>query len=542
MKRYFALWFWMTILAALAAVAGRAALPSPDLIAQIHFAGGPAIAADTNAAAFTNLWCTPEALALRNQTLNKLSHAPYAWLKSKIAAGTGDEAAQLRPLIDDLSSAEWFLQVRDAATGSPELALAIRLDAGRAQLWQSNLKSVLEAWTAMPVTKTPAGWELKKHLPPDLIRLVRVGDWVVVGYGQDALPLNDALVRRVQAEKRPVPADKNAWLTLDLDWPRLSRWLPEFKSLDLPETQLQLAGRDGHLRWNGKLVFSQPLALTLEPWRLPTNTINMPLDSFEAARGIAPWLQKQNWLRPYTISPLPNQMFVWAVDQMPLQTFAAVPVPNGKKALQELEQKLSIHTNWQNRLQMPLTMEATNNQLSWLGVPMAAPNLQAVHEPAGDFLLAGVFPNVPHSQPLPPELLTQIAHGNLVYYHWEVTSERLKQLPQLTQLALMITRHRQLDAQSPAGKWLGRIGPTLGVTVTEVKQTAPNELSLQRKAPAGFTAFELIALANWLEATNFPGCNLDLPPPRHRRPAPRATNAPPMHPPVASPAAPRTAP
>ncbi len=536
MKHFLALWLW-TALGAAATVQA-----APDLIAQIHFAGGPAIAADLNALAFTNLWCTPEALALRNQTLNKLSSAPYTWFKSKIAAGTGDEAAQFRPLLDDLLSAEWFQQVRDAASGSPEVALAIRLDAGRAQLWQSNLKSVLETWTGMPVTKTPGGWELKKHLPPNLIRFVHVGDWVVVGYGQDALPLNDALVRRVQAEKRPGPAEKNVWLSLDLDWPRLSRWLPEFKSLDLPETQLQFTGRDGNLRWNGKLVFPQPLALALEPWRLPTNTINMPIDSFAAVRGIAPWLRKQIWLQPYAISPLPNQMFVWAVAQMPLQTFAAAPVPDGQKALRELEQKMSTRTNWQSGFMLPLTMEATNNRISWRGIPMVAPNLQAVHDSGGDFLFAGVFPNVPHSQPLPPELLTQIAPGNLVYYQWEATGERLKQLPQLTQLALMITRHRQLDAQSPAGKWLDRIKPTLGVSVTEVKQTAPNELSLQRKAPAGFTAFELIALANWLEATNFPGCNLDLPPFRHRRPALRATNAPPMHLPPASPAAPRTAP
>ncbi len=531
----------MTISVMLASLAGHAALPFPDLIAQIHFSGAGQISADPNAMSFTNLWCSPEAQALRNQTLNKLSRAPYTWFKSKIAAGTGDEAAQFRPLLDDLLSAEWFLQVRDAASGSPELALAIRLDAGRAQLWQSNLKSVLETWTAMPVTKTPAGWELKKHLPPNLIRFVRVGDWVVVGYGQDALPLNDALVRRVQAEKRPVLAEKNAWLTLDLDWPRLSRWLPEFKSLDLPETQLQMTGRDGNLHWNGKLVFPQPLALTLEPWRLPTNTINMPINSFAAVRGIAPWLRKQNWLQPYAISPMPNQMFVWSVAPMPLQTFAAVPVPDGKKALRELEQNLSVHTNWQKGFLLPLTMEATNNQISWRGIPMVAPNVQAVHEPAGEFLFAGVFPNLPHSQPLPSELLTQIAPANLVYYDWEVTSERLKQLPHLTQLALMITRHRQLDVQSSAGKWLDRMGPTLGVTVTEVKQTAPNELSLQRKAPAGFTAVELIALANWLEAPNFPGCNLDLPPPRHRRPLPHAPNGPPAQAPP-SPAAPRTAP
>jgi hypothetical protein len=50
--------------------------------------------------------------------------------------------------------------------------------------------------------------------------------------------------------------------------------------------------------------------------------------------------------------------------------------------------------------------------------------------------------------------------------------------------------------------------------VTEVTQTGPEELSFDRKAPSGLNAVELIALANWLEAPNFPGCDLLLPPRR----------------------------
>jgi len=103
--------------------------------------------------------------------------------------------------------------------------------------------------------------------------------------------------------------------------------------------------------------------------------------------------------------------------------------------------------------------------------------------------------------------LTLLGQTNLVYYHWEITAERLKLLPQLTQLALMVTRHRQLDAQSAAGKWLAAVGPTLGNSVTEVTQTAPNQLTFVRKASGGLTAVELTALANWLETPNFPGCD-----------------------------------
>ncbi len=146
-------------------------------------------------------------------------------------------------------------------------------------------------------------------------------------------------------------------------------------------------------------------------------------------------------------------------------------------------------------------------------------------------MLAGFFPNGPKTKPLPPELFLRLAQSNLVYYHWEITAERLKLLPQLSQLALMVTRHRQLDAQSAAGKWLARIGPTLGNTVTEVTQIAPDELSFTRQAPGGLTAVELTALANWLEAPDFPGFDLRLPPPKFKRPPPKTPVAPPAAPP-----------
>jgi hypothetical protein len=215
-----------------------------------------------------------------------------------------------------------------------------------------------------------------------------------------------------------------------------------------------------------------------------------------------------------------------------------VPVPDARKTLKELEQKMSANTNWQNHFMMPLTMEVTNDQISWLGLPYIVPSLEALHEPTGDFLFASVFPNGPKTKPLPPELFLRLAQSNLVYYHWEITAARLKLLPQLSQLALMVTRHRQLEAQSAAGKWLDRVGPTLGNMVTEVTQTAPNELTFMRKAPGGLTAVELTALANWLEAPNFPGCDLSLPLPRFKRPHPKTPGKPPVQIPAASPAAP----
>ena len=511
----------------LAAAAVRAA--APDLIAQIHFAGAAQISADTNAAAFTRLWCTPEAQALRSQTLDKLARAPHTWFKAELLPNAGDGSAQLRPLLGDLLSAEWFLQIRDAANGSPEYALAIRLDAARAQAWQSGLKSLLEAWTGVAAEKRADGWSLKKHDPPNRFQFIRAGDWIVCGAGQNELTLNGELIRRISAEKRPVPVDKNEWVTADLDWRRLARWFPSINPFDLPQTRLRVVGRDRQLRLDGDMIFPQPLGLTLDKWRMPLDTIHQPVASFTAVRGIAPWLQHQNWAQPYEISPVPNQVYIWSMAQMPLQTFVAIPVPNAQKALREFGQKMSARPEWQSHFSEPITMVVSNTQIAWRGVPFVAPILRAVHESSGDFLIGEFFPNSPKSkQPLPPELFQELSRSNLVLYHWEATPVRLNFLPHLTQLALMATHHRQFNVQSVAGKWLASIEPTLGTSVTAVTQTGPNELAVLRKAPAGLTAIELVALGNWLEATNFPGCDLRLPPrPFFRRPPQKA---PPMSP------------
>lgn len=483
-----------------------------ELIARIHFVGTEQISADKNSPAFTNLFGSAEAQALKTQTLDKLSRAPYLWLKEKIAAGAGDGTAQLRPLLDDLLKAEWFLDARTAADGSPEFALAIRLDNNRAELWQNNLAAVLESWTKISAQNIAGGWQLTKHHPPDSIRFTRTGEWVVFSCEHADFALGNGVVAKI-----PPSAAKNYWLSLDADWPQLVKIFPALKPVDLPETKLQVIGRDGNLHLDGKIVSPQPFAMTLDQWRLPTNLIHQPFISLTAARGIAPWLQKQSWAQPFLISPVPNQIFCWALEGTPFQTFVAVPVPDANTALVQLHDKLAAPqaADLQNQFFMPVTAVMTNHEISWTGIPFATPSVRAVRETSGDYLVGGLFPNSPGSTPLPPEWFTRLAPANLVYYHWELTDPRLKMLLQPAQLALMMAKHKQLDGEAVATKWLNHVGPTLGSTITEITQTAPNELTFTRVAPGGLTAVELFALASWLEAANFPGC--DLPPPPQKR-------------------------
>ncbi len=175
---------------------------------------------------------------------------------------------------------------------------------------------------------------------------------------------------------------------------------------------------------------------------------------------------------------------------------------------------------------MPLKPEMTNFGIYFKGLPFIDLHLRALSEPAGQFLFLGLFPNTIQLKPQPPEMFSQMATKNLLYYHWELTGIRMPQMLELSQFSLMFTVHKQLPTNSAAFKWLKNIGPTLGNTDTEITQSGPAEFAFTRKAPGIFTATEFYTLANWLEATNFPGCDLTLPP---RPQLNQRPNQPPIH-------------
>ena len=484
----------------------QAATGQLDSLVRIHFAGADFISGDPNSAVFTNEFCSPEARTLESQTLDKLSRAPGTWFKGKLPAGVNDGSSLLRPLLDDFLKSEWLFQMREAPD-SPEYALAIRLNADRTQLWQTNLRNLLESWTGIKAKDISNGWELKKDLPPNLFRIIRTGDWLFIGCGNNELPLSDGW-----SAAGKIPENDTNWLDLETDWPRLAQIFPALATFDFPAVKMQAIGMNGNFQVNGKFDLSQPLP-SLEPWQTPTKMIHQPLTSFTAVRGFALWLEKQSWAKLLELSPEPDQAFIWSLGQSPLQTFIAVPVPNATNALAQLGGNLAADKNWEKHLITPFAMDESTNRISWGDVPFIAPEVLALNESYGDYLFADVFPNAPRGKAPPQQLLLALNRDDLVFYHWEITSERLNALPQLTQLAGLLTRHRQLDQNSAAGKWLTLIGPQLGNCVTEVTQTGPTELTLSRTAPAGLTAIELIALANWLEVPNFPGYDFSLPPP-----------------------------
>jgi len=486
-----------------------------DPIARIYFAGTQKISGDPNSLAFTNEFCSTEAKALEIQTLNKLARAPGIWFKSKMAPGATDGASQLRSLLDDLLKSEWVFEMRNSGGDSTEYALAIRLTDVRAQLWSRNLAAVLQSWTGIAISPDKTGgWTLKKHQPPNLVQFNYRDGWVIIDCGQDALNLQHDILDAPELKAGAVtaPAPGATWLSADLDWPRLIQLFPALRALDLPRTAFQVTARDGNFLVNGRLALTQPLP-PLEKWNVPAEVLHQPFVSLTAVRGITPWLEKQGWAQPYVISPMPQQWFFWALPGMAFQTYGAAPVTDGHSALTQLDAKLPSGKDSAvavpGSLFMPIKAELSGNEISLTGIPFATPFVKLDLEKAGEFLVGGFFPNPPGATPLPSEFYNLLATPKLVYYHSEVTSERLKPLPQVVQLMLLISRHRQLSGL--ADKWVAKIGPALGSTITTAVQSGPQEVTFARRAPGGLTALELFTLGLWLEAPNFPGFDLRAP-------------------------------
>jgi hypothetical protein len=504
MKKYLAFYTGLVWLAALAVQAGPL---EPGLVAQIHFAGGAAVAADPNSAALKYLWSSPDALALRNQTAGKLARSLDLWLRRQVAPTLAGPVA-LQPLLEDLAQSEWLLDLRQPTPDTLELALSVRLGNARSQVWLNTLTPVLAAWNAAS--------------PRHHARFARNGDGWLLTLGNSAAPTPMGVV----------PGLKGAWLTADVDWGRLAAWYPELRKFDIPQTRLQVTARNGNFEINGNLFLAQPLP-ALGAWQFPTNTIHSPFVSLTAARGISTWLKQQPWAVSIGLNKLPDQVFTWVMPQMsgksvammPIcQTYVAVPMATAPAELPKLERSLStaLHDGPPDSPYKRFNVEEVNHQAVVVGMPFLAPYIEADREASGDFLLGGFFPNQARGKPAPPELFARLGEPGLVFYHWEITSERMKVFPQLYQTLFVGTRHQQLDVHSVAGKWLADLAPTLGPTVTQAFETTPQELTFTRKAPAGLTSVELVALASWLEAPDFPGCNLRLPPikPHRHVPAP----------------------
>ena len=539
-------WGWLMVLSGLTAQPSFAA-PASEVLARVHWLGLKQVSADTNSAHFLEVWRLPQTTALVAQTLDKFSRWPGG-------GATNAAGALLRPLLDDLVASEscWELRAPTNLPSSalhPRILLAIRLPADRARLWQTNLAAAVEDLTGARPVPAKSGWLLRQTKAPQQIEFSRTGEWTLVAWGPDAgnsLPnsagkaggasvpasrqppdggasradISDSLSKFADRIIRNRESLSNDWLAADLDpsylIPCLATLNPQLSTLN--QFHLTLTGQDGHVLTRGTFDFSRPLDLPLSPWEIPTNLIRGPLTDFTAVRGLAPWLAAMPGWQKLGLTPPPGQLYYWAQEGTPFQTFFAAPLPAASNQIWRLAGRLVQNANpWLATHGEGYFQWNTNPPaLVWSRALLFFPFLKPVSVNQHDYVLGGLTPPAEgNPNPPPAESLRVIrdTHG-LVFYQSEHTGIRIEDYLFNTQLFRLVFHKPQLPTTAAATVWLKHVEPLMGDSTTEVTQTGAAQLTLTRNSTVGCTALELHLLADWLESPQFPrGLHTFLAPP-----------------------------
>jgi len=303
------------------------------------------------------------------------------------------------------------------------------------------------------------------------------------------------------------------WFETELNLPRLGAVLELSGAIKWPHAKLTVVGDGENLRSKMRMVFPEPVTGPLESWQIPTNIINEPLISFTAVRGITPWLKNCATLERLELTPAPNEVFFWAQGHVTFQSFVAFPL---KEAAAKVERAARhapslFSADWRKRGLAQIEWQTNMHELTWR-LPYAVPFLKSAAFKGRELVVGGLFPPSPLTNPPPADLISQVnSQPKLVYYDWEITQARLASWRVVFQLAAMVSGKSQFSTNNAALPWLLAAEPRLGNTATEIAANSPAEWSLVRKSHVGLTGVELVALALWLESTNFPKLGIELP-------------------------------
>jgi len=495
-----------------------------DLVLHYHFAGAGAFAGNTNFAPLRQIIALTNTVALKGEILGKLAGSTAEIFN--LGKTSPSQAGLLRPLWQDILRAESLADWRQSGTAASRYLFMIKLTDDHAKLWETNLRQVVSAWSAGPPEKSPAGgWQAKFN--DGTLHLLREGAWVVLAFETGDEPPRSEWIDRIKSGVVPEQfGDTLEWFSAEINWPKLTRWLPGALGPLKPARMVVSARmKNGDVRTTVSLRYPQPIEWQGESWKLPTNTIQWPLYSLTGMHNLAALMNEPESLSRLGYNPLAGDLFFWAQRDVIFQVFAMAKVPEARRLLKTLADKAPVVFNHElNVAQWGALQWSTNfNELRWLGVPAITPELRATNDAGVPYLYADIFPQSPGKEKLPPGLLSQIeGRRDLVYYNWEITQFKLEQWRRLRNLFPMFPAPNQPATPAPTApvamllvddngprlvleeSWFGEMAPLLGESVTELRQVSPAEFAFTRKSTCGLTSLELIYLAHCLTDPAFP--------------------------------------
>ncbi len=494
-------------------------------LARIHWLGKRQIIADPSSASLAGVWRLPETVALEDQTLDKLSLAPWHLLDANTNVQTlitnyaplvKGPSALLRPMLEDLLNQEFYFEVRRPASNGPvQLGLAVRLDEPRSALWKTNLAAVLESLTGgKTAPAATGGWSIPLPAwgatPPASCELSRADEWTLVGIGQGTNAVISDFQKTIERAHQPFGgAPTNSILDLNVKPAQIMAALGQDCPLfaEIAQLSFLVFGNGENILTDGKLQLTKPLPFEVESWIIPTNLVPNHLASFTAIQGFKPWLISLPFWKDLQIEAPPSQFYLWSQQGVPFLTTCAVLLPGASNALQNLSLRLPELANpWLASNKLGVLERVTNSAgIHWNGLLIVRPALEYTNASGADFVVCRLSIEPPIHDVPPPELMQQIAgKTDLVAYDWEATGTRLVSLLYLGQLSRLMSHNAQLMPDSLGLKWLLAAQSLLGNSATSLSRSGPSELVWHRRSTCGLTALEVQLLADWLESPTFP--------------------------------------
>ena len=452
----------------LMALAAGCRQEAPELSARWHSAGADGLRSQSSIPALRSLLAHSNAPVLAERLRTKATRAALEWLAAGSPAADVT-VAQAQPLVADLLDHESAGEVWRRADGAREVFIAVRITAERAPLWNERFPVLL------------------KPVAPGL-----GGAWVSAEKGWLFAAIPSDSPRAKAFRSRVLGTAANASRLLDL----------ETAPGVLPGLRAVATATNGAVVWSGTLIQPGLPELKLDPWQYPTNTIYDPLVSLTAVRGVSPRILSILGLERHFQGQEIGQIYQWAQQESPFQTYAVVHVSQPAKVLDSVNTELArlYSTNTEPGKLDGLVMYDPAKQILGLScAPGPLPMLTGTENRGPGFLGFSMFRRQRSVQPLPDELLRQLQQPGLVFYDWEITSENLNHWWANLQVRDISVGLRPAPGDGPASQWLSDSLAKVDNTVTQVRQTGPGTFLWTRKAPAGLTAFEWVLLGRWLD-------------------------------------------
>ena len=457
-----------------------------EILLRWQFAGTKQVANVKDLKTFREVEGLPETEELRKVAATHLAtRAAGRFTKGGDTNANAEIVRVIEPLLPDLWREESSFQMTAKGTDDADWILAVKLEANRSEEWNRALSQLAKA-AGMQGAAGGADWTAQKG--NYRLSFSRSKEWTVIegGYGNPDAKMGKEF--RSELGKRR----GKQLLTAEVNSPLLAKVWNSERLAHAPKIQVRAEPKDDGIHSELVMDYPEDLGIKAEKWNVPTDLIREPLIGFTAIQGVEKKLASIEKLKELSAPEMPNQLFFWAQSGSPFSISSAAEVKNPAQVITNVWQALQ-----RVKIMMGFFRWSTNQTAIVLeGFPFK-PKLEVAPEPYNSFLLARAFPagNTPMNKPVPAELFKQLSKRNLVYYDWEITGMRMKQLVPFWQVYHLLN-FRVTRTDTPSSKWVEAIFQKLGNSVTQGTLENRRQIKMVRQSQLGFNSMELLFLAH----------------------------------------------